>query len=65
MAKEPKKPNQFGYNDADYVKWLEKENEQLHVFRDMAYYMSSFKYEEIEDYIRVVKQAIADYEAAR
>ena len=65
MAKEPKKPNQFGYNDADYIQWLEQENEQLHGFRDMAYNMSSFKYEEVDDYIRLVKQAIADYEASQ
>jgi hypothetical protein len=36
---------------------------RLRVYRDAVHRMCSARYEEVDDYIRVAKQAVADYEA--
>lgn len=35
----------------------------LKPFRDLVYHIASKRYENVDDYIRLAKQAIADYES--
>lgn len=42
---------------------LEKQLYHLKPFRDLVYHIASKRYENVDDYIRLAKQAIADYES--
>ena len=40
----------------------DKEIQRLHAYRDAVHEMASFRYEQIDDYIMIAKQAVQDYE---
>lgn len=42
---------------------LENQVYQLKLFRELAYHIASKRQKEVDDYIRLAKQAIADYES--
>lgn len=39
-----------------------EEAERLKVFQEAIVHMCSVRYEDVDDYIRIAKQAVADYE---
>jgi hypothetical protein len=39
-----------------------EEIERLKVYRDAIIHMCSVRYEDVDEYIRIAKQAVADYE---
>lgn len=49
------------YWKSKYFQILE-ENTKLMVYREAIHEMCSVRYNEIDDYIRVAKQAVSDYE---
>jgi len=38
------------------------EIDRLHIYKDAIHRMCSVRYEDVDDYIRIAKQAVADYE---
>lgn len=46
------------------IRQLENQLHSLKPFRDLAYHIASKRQDSIDDYIRLAKQAIADYENA-
>ena len=39
-----------------------EEIERLHIYKDAIHHMCSLRYGDVDDYIRIAKQAVADYE---
>jgi hypothetical protein len=42
-----------------------EEIKRLHIYRAAIHHMCSYRYEEVDDYIRKAMQAVADYEDNR
>jgi hypothetical protein len=45
------------------AKHFAKETERLKIFQRTIIHMCSVRYEDVDEYIRIAKQAVADYEA--